>query len=69
MKYSIPVISHDLLYKEHAEFFGSRIEPIPLSEHFKSVMEKRNVSRTDLQEIGEKRAEEIMRIFEKHLGV
>lgn len=51
MKYSIPLIPHDLLYKEHAEFFGSRIEPIPLCEQFKSVMEKRNVSRTDLQEM------------------
>lgn len=51
MKYSIPLIPHDLLYKEHAEFFGSRLEPIPLCEQFKSVMEKRNVSRTDLQEM------------------
>lgn len=51
MKYSIPLISHDLLYKEHTEFFGSRLEPLPLCEQFKSVMEKRNVSRTDFQEM------------------
>lgn len=51
MKYSIPLVPHELLYKEHTAFFGSRIEPIPLCEQFKSVMEKRNVSRTDLQEM------------------
>lgn len=51
MKYSIPVISPEQLYKEHTGFFRTQLEPSAFGEQIEHVMQKRKVTRNDLMEM------------------
>ena len=51
MKYSIPVIPHDVLYKEHTEFFGNGMERLPFCKQIEFIMQKRKVTKKDLVEM------------------